>query len=244
MRHGARPLHQIIKMIKWIWTSRLSIKNSLSGGEWVWCDMHLPARRQVPDQLCQALDVRRAGGGPREGQRLARAYLAENIRHFLVPETLHSLQKWPISGTNNRQTQVPLGPFPTGRVARRWGTPRGECLARADLGGREFFIDNLLVRVHCIIVKIWWTGLAPRELEFPFPGSLISTFLGWRTRTYSVSDRLRSAFNACICSWYGSVFARARAHSATAVLLGSARDERRVVVSYDPRLYGKARCRL
>jgi len=28
--HGARPVHQIITMIKWIRTSRLSIKNSLS----------------------------------------------------------------------------------------------------------------------------------------------------------------------------------------------------------------------
>jgi len=27
---GARPGHQIVSMIKWIWTSRLSIKNSLS----------------------------------------------------------------------------------------------------------------------------------------------------------------------------------------------------------------------
>jgi len=24
---------------------------------------------------------------------------------------------------------------------------------------------------------IWWTGLAPWEFEFPFPGSLTSTFL-------------------------------------------------------------------
>jgi hypothetical protein len=23
---------------------------------------------------------------------------------------------------------------------------------------------------------VWWTGLAPWEFEFPFPGSLISTF--------------------------------------------------------------------
>jgi len=43
---------------------------------------------------------------------------------------------------------------------------------------REFFIDNLLVRVHFIIVMIRWTGLAPWEFEFPFPGSLTSTFLG------------------------------------------------------------------
>ena len=39
------------------------------------------------------------------------------------------------------------------------------------LGEREFFIDNLLVRIHLIIEMIWWTGLAPWEFEFPFPGS-------------------------------------------------------------------------
>ena len=32
---------------------------------------------------------------------------------------------------------------------------------------RDFFIDNLLVRIHFIIVMIGWTGLAPWELEFP-----------------------------------------------------------------------------
>jgi len=41
---------------------------------------------------------------------------------------------------------------------------------------REFFIDNLLVRIHFIIM-IWWTGLAPWEFEFLFSGSLTSTFL-------------------------------------------------------------------
>jgi len=40
---------------------------------------------------------------------------------------------------------------------------------------REFFIDNLLVRIHFIIVMIRWTGLAPWEFESPFPGSLTST---------------------------------------------------------------------
>jgi len=35
-------------------------------------------------------------------------------------------------------------------------------------GEREFFIDNLLVRMHFIIVMIRWTGLAPWEFEFPF----------------------------------------------------------------------------
>ena len=42
---------------------------------------------------------------------------------------------------------------------------------------REFFIDNLLVIIHLIIVMIRWTGLAPWEFDFPFPGSLTSTFL-------------------------------------------------------------------
>ena len=38
-------------------------------------------------------------------------------------------------------------------------------------------IDNLLVRIHFIVVMIGWTGLAPWEFECPFPGSLTSTFL-------------------------------------------------------------------
>ena len=42
---------------------------------------------------------------------------------------------------------------------------------------REFFVDNLLVRIHFIIVMIGWTGLAPWEFAFPFPGSLTITFL-------------------------------------------------------------------
>ena len=42
---------------------------------------------------------------------------------------------------------------------------------------REFFIDNLLARIHFIIVMVRWTGLAPWESDFPFPGSLTPTFL-------------------------------------------------------------------
>ena len=41
----------------------------------------------------------------------------------------------------------------------------------------NFFIDNLLVRIHLIVVMISWTGLAPWAFEFPFPGSLATTFL-------------------------------------------------------------------
>ena len=40
---------------------------------------------------------------------------------------------------------------------------------------REFFVENLQVRIHFNIEKLWWTGLAQREFEFPLPGSLIST---------------------------------------------------------------------
>ena len=42
---------------------------------------------------------------------------------------------------------------------------------------REFFIDNLLVRIRFIIAMIRWTGLAPWDFEFPFPGSVTSTCL-------------------------------------------------------------------
>ena len=33
---------------------------------------------------------------------------------------------------------------------------------------REFFIANLLVRIHFLIVMIRWTGLAPWEFELPY----------------------------------------------------------------------------
>ena len=47
---------------------------------------------------------------------------------------------------------------------------------------REFFIDNLLVRIHSIIVMIRWTGLAPWEFEFLFPDSIPSNFLSGGVR--------------------------------------------------------------
>ena len=48
-----------------------------------------------------------------------------------------------------------------------------QCVSRV----REFFIDDLIIRIHFINAMIRWTGLAPWEFEFPFPGSLTSTFL-------------------------------------------------------------------
>ena len=57
--------------------------------------------------------------------------------------------------------------MPTEPLGKRWSSG----------AEREFFIDNLLVRIHFIIVMIRWTGLAPWEFQFPFPGSLTSNFL-------------------------------------------------------------------
>jgi len=58
--------------------------------------------------------------------------------------------------------------------------------APAYVGEREFFIDNLLVRIYFIIEMIFWTGLAPWEFEFPVPCSLISTFRRLHPRHLSV----------------------------------------------------------
>ena len=34
---------------------------------------------------------------------------------------------------------------------------------------KEFFVDNLLVRIHFIVEVICWTDFAPSEYEFLFP---------------------------------------------------------------------------
>ena len=78
--------------------------------------------------------------------------------------------------------KVPSNPNPT----RQDPNPKCQTLTEASaqrvlsesrVREREFFIDNLLVRIHLIIVIIRWTGLAPWEFESHFPGSLESTSL-------------------------------------------------------------------
>jgi len=71
-------------------------------------------------------------------------------------------------------------------------TSRAVLLAKRDAREREFFIDNLLVRIHFIIVMIRWTGLAPWEFEFPLPGSLISSFLVARDLDYRGTSLIRN----------------------------------------------------
>ena len=60
-------------------------------------------------------------------------------------------------------------------------SPEPECGRSERVGvpvrDQPDLIDNLLVRIHFIVVMIRWTGLAPWEFEYPFPGSLTSTFL-------------------------------------------------------------------
>ena len=71
------------------------------------------------------------------------------------------------------------------RVSCAWQAPD-------SLNERDFFLDNLLVRTHIIIERIWRTGLTswvfggpgkdladrPHVMgEFPFAGSLVSIYL-------------------------------------------------------------------
>ena len=49
--------------------------------------------------------------------------------------------------------------------------------SHAAATSRHGIIANLIYRIHFIFKMIQWTGLAPWELEFPFPGSFISTLL-------------------------------------------------------------------
>jgi len=57
---------------------------------------------------------------------------------------------------------------------RRCGTRRSVAVTSNTCREREFFIDNLLVRIHLVIEMIWWTSLAPWEFEFTFPGNSLS----------------------------------------------------------------------
>ena len=56
---------------------------------------------------------------------------------------------------------------------------------------REFFVDNLLVRIHFIIVRIRWTGLAPWDFESPSPKQVrLRTTRTARPSTTSIKQRL------------------------------------------------------
>ena len=94
----------------------------------------------------------------------------------------------------SRFKSVSFGP---GKGSRRFTKVVSRCLDRRPKpigSAREFFIDNILVRIHFIIVMTGWTGLAPWDFEFPFPGSLTSTFLtGARARVLRHGGHTRGA---------------------------------------------------
>jgi len=75
------------------------------------------------------------------------------------------------------QEELHLAHVVEGRAARRLDVPQQSC--RLDNGKTEFFIDNLLVRIHIIMVMIRWTGLAPSTWMYRSSPAI------WRT----VSDR-------------------------------------------------------
>ena len=77
-------------------------------------------------------------------------------------------------GRNRQQAQMLAG---GGGSRQGLGLFLEGTLVTSTLPGIERLIGNLLVRIHFIIVMIRWTGLAPWEFEFPFSGSLTSTFL-------------------------------------------------------------------
>jgi len=85
--------------------------------------------------------------------------------------TTRPREEWPDAATLSKASLQASVSVISDSIQRVW--LRGWICAEnwAVMREREFFIDNLLVRIHCIIVMIRWTGLAPWEFEFPFPGS-------------------------------------------------------------------------
>jgi len=94
--HGARPVHQIISMIKWIRTSRLSIKNSLSLGGWGPDRRSRGPRRCWPCTRCTRLppqDLSRTScrrwrsnpSGKCSQERLARGTVTSTMRKAAYP---------------------------------------------------------------------------------------------------------------------------------------------------------------
>ena len=94
--------------------------------------------------------------------------IADPPPQVLARPRLRPLQaRWPPGSPEySRANSYPWSPFPPRPLQARW-PPGSPPRARTE---REFFIDNLLVRIHFIIVMITWTDLAPWEFEFPFPG--------------------------------------------------------------------------
>ena len=78
-------------------------------------------------------------------------------------------------------------------LRRRKENEASEMLYTPHPSEREFFIDNLLLWIHYIIVMKRWTGPAPCDFDFPFPGILIYTFL---STSLTFSERMPHLLNS------------------------------------------------
>ena len=121
--HGTRPVHLIITMIKWIRTSRLSIKNSLS----LWSQaVHLLARRGSSLRIRVASDTE-------SGPDLAPRVVSDTGSGHDFAETVrfHSLMlcvlDYPLQG---------------GAVSYERGTPVSPTSGREDVGRTCAFEDG------------------------------------------------------------------------------------------------------
>ena len=91
------------------------------------------------------------------------------ICHVRRARNLLSLSRLSLSRSLARSLSRSLSPRKGGGLTAFSRTPAP---VRARDG--EFFMDNLLVRIHFIIVMISWTGLAPWEFEFPCACNLVT----------------------------------------------------------------------
>jgi hypothetical protein len=65
---------------------------------------------------------------------------------------------------------------------------------------RVFLFYNLLVRINFIVEMIRWTGFAPWECEFLFPGRLSSTFLDLCSQLSQIALGERCRLGECCFS--------------------------------------------
>jgi len=63
---------------------------------------------------------------------------------------------------------------------------------------RNVSIDNLLIRIHFIIKRIWWTGLAAWEVEFAFSLQVTAT----SAEGVQTNRLLWKAGVACVCCFF------------------------------------------
>ena len=91
------------------------------------------------------------------------------IRHSLTELLWHPHVTFAVRSVRHRMSVPPL------KAHTCWHNTAGAWNRPVDRDAQEG--GRWLVRIHFIIVMIRWTGLAPWEFEFPFPGSLTSTFL-------------------------------------------------------------------